>query len=383
MERGISVLGSTGSIGRQTLDAAERLGIRVYAISANKSVNLLEEQARKLHPELVAVTDETAARDLKTRLADTPVRVVSGREGLCEAAVHPRADTVITAVMGTVGLKPTMAAIGEKKRIGLANKETLVCAGRLVMAAAKEKGAEIIPVDSEHSAIFQCLQGPGKMNRILLTASGGPFRGMKKAELEKVTLRQALAHPNWKMGSKITVDCATMMNKGLEFIEAMHLFSARPEQIRVLVHPQSIVHSMVEFCDHSVMAQMGVPDMRLPIELALTYPERGPAIAESLDLVKAGTLTFEEPDTENFPCLALAMESARAEGMQCAVMNAANEAAVDLFIREKIGFCDIYTLVEAAVRAVSRPDGSIDDILDADREARAFVYGKVGKACIS
>ena len=330
MKCGISILGSTGSIGRQSLDVAEKLGLRVCALTANRNTALAEEQARRFRPEVMAMYSHAAAAELKVRLADTPVKVVAGEDGLIEAAVHPQADTVVTAVVGTVGLRPTLAAIYEKKRIALANKETLVCAGRIVMEEAKRNGAEIIPVDSEHSAIFQCLAGGRPFRTIILTASGGPFRGMRREELMQVTVEDALRHPNWNMGPKITVDCATMMNKGLEFIEAMHLFGARPEQIRVLVHPQSIVHSMVEYPDHSIIAQMGMPDMRLPIELALTYPLRGPAVAPALDLTQVSALTFEHPDLEAFPCLGLAMEAARMRGTACAVMNAANETAVEL-----------------------------------------------------
>ena len=377
MKQAISILGSTGSIGRQSLDVAEKLGVRVCALTANRDVERIEAQARRFRPALVALRDRAAAAELKTRLADLPVRVAAGDDGLLEAAVYPEADTVITAVVGTVGLRPTLAAIYEKKRIALANKETLVCAGRIVMEEAGRSGAEIIPVDSEHSAIFQCLAGGRPYRAILLTASGGPFRGMTRQELAQVTLAQALRHPNWRMGPKITVDCATMMNKGLEFIEAMHLFAARPEQIRVLVHPQSIVHSMVEYPDGAVIAQMGTPDMRLPIELALTYPRRGPSIAPALDLTQTGPLTFENPDLDAFPCLGLAMEAARMRGTACAVMNAANETAVELFLREKIRFCEIYELVRSAVEALPASDGGIDAILEADREARRFVLGKV------
>ena len=377
MECGIAILGSTGSIGRQTLDVAEKLKLRVWAMTANRNVERVEIQARQFKPALVAMCDRAAAADLKTRLADTPVRVVAGEDGLLEAAVYPQAKTVVTAVMGTVGLRPTLAAIYERKRIALANKETLVCAGRIIMEKAGENEVEILPVDSEHSAIFQCLAGGRPFRSILLTASGGPFRGMSRQALSEVTLEAALRHPNWNMGPKITIDCATMMNKGLEFIEAMHLFGAHPDQIRVLVHPQSIVHSMVEYPELSVIAQMGTPDMRLPIEYALTYPQRGPAIAPALDLTQVGTLTFEKPDLQAFPCLGLAMEAARMCGTACAVMNAANEAAVDLFLHEKIRFCEIYALVRSAVEALPTADSSIDAVLEADREARRFVLGKV------
>ena len=377
MKCGISILGSTGSIGRQSLDVAEKLGLRVCALTANRNTALAEEQARRFRPEVMAMYSHTAAAELKVRLADTPVKVVAGEDGLIEAAVHPQADTVVTAVVGTVGLRPTLAAIYEKKRIALANKETLACAGRIVMEEAKRNGAEIIPVDSEHSAIFQCLAGGRPFRTIILTASGGPFRGMHREELMQVTVEDALRHPNWNMGPKITVDSATMMNKGLEFIEAMHLFGARPEQIRVLVHPQSIVHSMVEYPDHSIIAQMGMPDMRLPIELALTYPLRGPAVVPALDLTQVSALTFEHPDLEAFPCLGLAMEAARMRGTACAVMTAANETAVELFLNRKIRFCQIYEYVRSAVEALPASDSGIDGVLEADREARRFVLGKV------
>ena len=306
------------------------------ALSAKSDIGLLEEQVRKYRPALAAVYDEKAARDLAVRLKDSPVKVVSGIYGLIEAATIARADTVVTAVVGTVGLVPTLAAIETGKRIALANKETLVCAGELVMQASKRFGAEILPVDSEHSAIFQCLEGSDKAyERILLTASGGPFRGKTASQLEKVTLNEALSHPSWNMGRKITVDSATLMNKGLEFIEAMHLYSARPEQIEILVHPQSIVHSMVEFTDHSVIAQLSVPDMRLPIQYALTYPERQQSLTPPLDLTELGTLSFEKPDLETFKCLQIALDTAKIHGTACAVMNAANEAAVSLFFTGK------------------------------------------------
>lgn len=379
MKRRISVLGSTGSIGRQSLEVIESLGCGVAALTANRDVELMEAQARKFHPALVAMYDENAAGDLRVRLADTGIKVAGGMEGLVEAACMAQADTVITAVVGTVGLKPTMAAIKERKRIALANKETLVCAGRLVMEAARDRGAEILPVDSEHSAIFQCLMGnrAGDIKRILLTASGGPFRGKKPHELSGVTREQALAHPNWSMGAKITVDSATLMNKGLEYIEAMHLFGVSPEQIKILVHPQSIIHSMVEYTDNSVIAQLGMPDMRLPIQLALTYPERVSSLTPELDLTKAKALTFEEPDMDTFRCLKLAIESAPRTDAACAVMNAANEAAVGLFLEDKISFDRIYELVSGAVETLgSSCADTIDDILAADMAARQEVSRK-------
>ena len=371
--RNIAVLGSTGSIGTQTLEAAELLGVGVCALTANRSTSLLEQQARRFNPKAVAMRDEDSAADLRVRLADTDIKVLSGEAGVTEAASAPEADTVVTAVVGVAGLKPTMAAIAAGKRIALANKETLVCAGDHVTAAAEASGSEIIPVDSEHSAVFQCLQGSGgnPVRSIILTASGGPFRGMTYGELSKVTPAMALRNPNWDMGAKVTIDSATMMNKGLEVIEAMHLFSVKPDMIRVLVHPQSIVHSMVEFCDGSVAAQMAVPDMRLPIQYALTYPKRCPSLAARLDLAHTAALTFEEPDLMVFRCLALALDTARRGEKACAVMNAANEVAVQMFLEGRIGFNGIYELTEKVLeRAQLAGDPSLGDILDADAEAR-------------
>jgi 1-deoxy-D-xylulose-5-phosphate reductoisomerase len=314
---------------------------------------------------------------MKVRLGDTKIKVVSGMAGLLEAATCDAADIVVTAVVGTVGLKPTLAAIEKGKRIALANKETLVCAGEHVMKAAHASGAEILPVDSEHSAIFQCLDGHREkaFKRILLTASGGPFRGKSPGELEKVTYREALSHPNWQMGRKITVDSSTLMNKGLEFIEAMHLYNASPEQIKILIHPQSIIHSMVEFSDNSVIAQLSVPDMRLPIQYALTYPERQTSLTQELDLAKIGALTFEEPDLSAFRCLKLALDTARIKGTACAVMNAANEAAVSLFLEEKISWNEIYECVADALdRIKNNGSPSVDEILSVDAEARQIVF---------
>ena len=377
MVTSLSILGSTGSIGRQSLAAAAHLGIPVAAVAAQRSVALLEQQARQFRPRLVAVYDETAAKALRIALADTPTRVVSGPEGLMEAAALPEADCVVTAVSGSVGLLPTLAAVDAGKRIALANKETLVCAGAIVMARAAERGAEIVPVDSEHSAIFQSLGGVLRnraMKRILLTASGGPFRGMTREETYGKTPAEALRHPNWCMGAKITVDSATMMNKGLEFIEAMHLFGASPDRITVLIHPESVVHSAVEFVDGSVVAQMAAPDMLLPIQYALTFPERAPSLCAPLDLFRAGTLHFEAPDLENTPCLALAMDAARRGGLAPCVLSAANEAAVGLFLAEKIPFGKISECVAAALDSIDmNGQPTLDDILAADRAARAFV----------
>ena len=373
----VSLLGSTGSIGRQSLDVIAACGMSVAAITANSSVSLLEEQARKFHPQLAVAYDEAAAKDLNVRLADTDVRVASGMEGLLEAATLPQADTVLTSVVGMIGLRPTLAAIGEKKRIALANKETLVCAGELVMRSAKEAGAEIIPVDSEHSALFQCLEcsrDRGEVKRLILTASGGPFFGKTRGELEHVTRADALKHPNWSMGAKITTDSATLMNKGLEFIEAMRLYRMPPEKIAITVHRQSIVHSMVEYCDHAVLAQLGVPDMRLPIEYALTYPHRCQAVAGELDLLRCPPLTFEEPDYDTFRCLALALEAAKKPGNPCAVLNGANEAAVGLFLSDKIRFLEIAELVEYALEQVPQgPADTLEQVLEADAAAREAV----------
>ena len=377
MTKAISLLGSTGSIGRQTLEVARELGLRVAALTANRSVDLLERQAREFLPGLVVLGDMASAMDLAKRLRGLPIRVAYGMEGLIEAASLDEADTVVTAVVGMVGLRPTLAAIEKGKRIALANKETLVCAGELVTAAADRCGAEIVPVDSEHSAIFQCLQGcrdKAEVRKLILTCSGGPFYGKKFEELEGMTREKALQHPNWSMGAKITVDCATLMNKGLEFIEAMRLYRMTPDQIQVVIHRQSIVHSMVEFVDGAVMAQMGTPDMRLPIQLALTYPDRIASPVEPLDLLSCGSLSFSAPDLENFPCLALARECARLGGTACPAMNGANEEAVALFLAEKIGFYDIYRLVSQAVERVPFVGSpTLEEILMADRQAREVV----------
>ena len=375
MSKVISLLGSTGSIGRQSLEVIAACGMEVAALTANRRTQELEEQCRRFRPALAAVMDPEAVADLRVRLADTPVRVVSGSEGLEEAARLERADTVITAVMGMVGLRPTLAAIEAGKRIALANKETLVCAGELVMEAAARRGVDVVPVDSEHSAIFQCLQGcrdHGEIARLILTCSGGPFFGYTREQLAQVTLERALKHPNWSMGAKITVDSATLMNKGLEFIEAMRLYRLPPEKISIVIHRESIIHSLVEYCDHAMLAQLGVPDMRLPIQYALTWPARTPAVAEALDLLSCPPLTFAPPDQETFSCLALALEAARTGGTATAVLNGANEAAVGLFLEEKISFLEIADRVERAlaqVGVVHNP--TLEDILAADAQARA------------
>ena len=376
MVNAISILGSTGSIGKQTINVAKRLNLPVKAISVQRSITFAEQQARELNPELVAVFDEDAARALRENLSDTNIRVVSGEQGLIEAATIESADCVVTAVSGAIGLKPTLAAIDTGRRIALANKETLVCAGDIVMARAKEKGAEILPVDSEHSAIFQCLCGrnPGELRKILLTGSGGPFRGKAIEELEHITPEQAVRHPNWSMGAKISVDSATMMNKGLEFIEAMHLFACKPDDIEVIVHPESIIHSMVELVDGSVIAQLGVPDMELPIQLALTYPERAASGSDRLNFFSLGKMTFEQPDLKKLPCLDMAIQSAKIGGTATTVLSAANEVAVALFLNHQIGYNDIYRSVAEAlehVKFTAKPD--LETILEADHAARIYV----------
>lgn len=378
--RTISILGSTGSIGRQTLEVAQALGLKVAALTVNSSVELAEAQARAFKPQLVAAADEKAAEDLKLRLADTNVRVVGGREGLIEAATLEEADTVVTAVVGIAGLEPTLAAIEQGKRIALANKETLVCAGELVMSAARRYGAEIVPVDSEHSAIFQCLEGnkSRELKRIILTASGGPFYGNDRQALSLVTKEQALRHPNWAMGAKITVDSATLMNKGLEFIEAMRLYDVPPEQITIAVHRESIVHSMVEYCDGAILAQLGAPDMRVPIQYALTWPDRTPGPATPLDLFSCPPLTFARPDVETFRCLKLALECARLGGTSTAILNGANEAAVALFLADRISLTRIDELVERALERVDVvQDPGLADIRAADEAARRIVFQSI------
>ncbi len=377
MSKSISVLGSTGSIGRQTLQVAEELGLRVAALAAGRQIDLLEQQARQFRPCLAAVYEESAARELRERLRGLPIEVMSGMEGLVAAAELAEADTVVTAVMGSVGLEPTLAAIRKKKRIALANKETLVCAGELVMAETKKYGAEIVPVDSEHSAIFQSLQGckdRGEIKRLLLTCSGGPFFGRTFAELEHMTAADALRHPNWTMGAKITIDSATLMNKGLEIIEAMRLYGLPLAQVEAVIHRQSIVHSLVEFRDGAMLAQLGTPDMKLPIRYALTYPYRAQTPDRTLDLLSCGALTFSAPDEEAFPCLRIAKECAAAGGTACAIMNGANEVAVAQFLRGEIGFNDIPRRVEQALSRVAvKYQPSLGDILEADRSGREAV----------
>ena len=378
MTKYLSVLGSTGSIGRQTLEVVELMPeIKVVALAAGSNVERMAAQCRQFMPELAVMGDEKTALELKNAISGLPIKVLWGMDGLIAAAEYEKADTVLTAGVGMMGLRPTLAAIRKKKRIALANKETLVCAGELVMAEAREHGAEIIPVDSEHSAIFQCLMGSRskeEIRRLILTCSGGPFFGKSPEELKNITKADALRHPNWKMGNKITIDCSTLMNKGLEVIEAMRLYSLPLSQVDVVIHRQSIVHSLVEFRDGAVMAQLGTPDMRVPIRLAMTYPNRGENPAEPLDLLSCGPLTFHKPDEEAFPCLTLAKEAAEQGGTACSAMNGANEAAVALFLEDRIGFYDIPRLVRRAMDSVpyvACPD--LCEILEADSAARKAV----------
>ncbi len=369
------ILGSTGSIGTQSLEVARQQGYSVSGLVAGSNIDLLEKQAREWKPKTVAVFDEDKAKELKIKLVDTSVKVLSGSEGVCEVA-EGEGDTVINAIVGIAGLKPTLAAIESGKTIALANKETLVTGGEIVNRKAKEKSVKILPVDSEHSAIFQSLQGApeGSLKKILLTASGGPFFGKKKSDLENVTVKEALNHPNWSMGAKITIDSATLMNKGLEVIEAVHLFGIPADNIEVLVHRQSIIHSGVELSDGAVIAQLGTPDMRLPIQYALTYPKRSDYAFEKLDLFKVGTLTFEKPDTNTFRCLPLCIEAINKGGILPTVVNGANEEAVRLFLDGKCEFLQIAELVEKALNSVNNiKDFTLDDIFAADSLAREIV----------
>lgn len=381
-EKNISVLGSTGSIGTQTLEIArEYKGINIRAISANSNIELLEAQAREFSPELVCVMNEEKAKTLKIKLADTPVRVVSGRAGLTEAATVDAVDTVVTAVVGISGLEPTIAAINAGKDIALANKETLVTGGHIVTALAKEKNVKILPVDSEHSAIFQSMLGmrdEKEIKRIILTASGGTFYGKKRSDLENVTPEQAMHNPNWDMGAKVTIDSSTLVNKGLEVIEAKWLFGVSVDDIKVVVHRQSVLHSAVEFTDNAVIAQLGAPDMRLPIQFALTYPNRLPMRDNELDLIKYGSLTFEEPDTETFYALELAKRAGREGGTLATIFNSADEAAVELFMKGKLAYLGITDAICHAMdihKNIQNP--SLDDIYNADKEAREIVKAMV------
>lgn len=373
MAKIISIIGSTGSIGRQTLEAAKNLGVKVAALSANSNIELLEKQVREFKPDIVSVGNTELAKELSYRLGDTGVEVVWGQEGMKRVVEHSEVDTVVTSVVGTAGLIPTMHAIRHKKNIALANKETLVTAGQLVMEEAKKNNVNIFPVDSEHSAIYQCLLGnkDKQVEKIIITASGGPFRGKKIEELKNITPMQALKHPNWSMGNKITIDSATLMNKGLEVIEAKWLFQRDLDSIQVLVHPQSIIHSMVQYVDGSVMAQLGSPDMRIPIQLALTYPDRCQNDFNKLDFLKCPPLTFEEPDIATFKCLRLAYSSLETGGTMAAAMNAANEIAVAAFLDNRIGFTEIADTIE---RVMQKHNVNIcpcmDDIIEVDSWAR-------------
>lgn len=381
MTENLSILGSTGSIGTQALKVCELLNLKVSALTANSNVELLENQARKFKPQLVVMGTEEKAKDLKLRLSDTDVKVSYGMDGLCEAATIDGADTILNSVVGMIGLKPTLEAISAKKNIALANKETLVTGGSLVMSAAKENGIKMYPVDSEHSAIFQCLQGcPDDkiLKRLILTASGGPFFGRSYEELKDVTVEQALKHPNWSMGAKITIDSATMMNKGLEIIEARWLFDIPVDRIDVVVHRESIIHSMIEYIDNSVIAQMGVPDMKIPIQYALTYPNRIESDVQQLDLTKLSSLTFFEPDYDTFKCLRACKKSMELGGTAPVVANGANEVAVRMFLDKKISFTDIGDLVWESMTSIPLKEvKTLDDVLNADLAAREFVKNTV------
>lgn len=379
--KGIALLGSTGSIGTQSLDVCRMHGYRVVCLTANRRVDLMETQIREFRPDLVSMMDPVAADDLRTRVADTGTKVLSGMDGLIECATYSGADTVLNAVVGMVGLQPTLAAIQAKKTLALANKETLVAGGHLVTNTAKAYGVDILPVDSEHSAIFQCLQGSpekGAVKKLILTASGGPFFGKTLAELENVTAADALKHPNWDMGAKITIDSATMMNKGLEFIEAKWLFDMPIDAIDIVVHRESVVHSAIAYQDNSVIAQLGVPDMRIPIQYALTYPRRLPSPVQELSLVDYGKLTFYAPDYDTFRCINVCKDAFAAGGLRPAAANGANEESVRLFLNGKIKFTDIAVLNRAAMEACPQvADYTLDDVLQADRAARDYVIEAV------
>ncbi len=376
MAKNISILGSTGSIGTQTLDVVREIGgIGVKAITANKNIDLLEKQIREFKPDLAAVMDEEAADILRNRVKDCPVKILSGIEGLIEAAVYEKSDTVVTSVVGNIGIVPTFEAIKAGKDIALANKETLVSAGELIIKAVEKYGVKIYPVDSEHSAIFQCLRGNegNKIRRILLTASGGPFRGRTRDELVNVRAEDALKHPNWNMGKKVTIDSASLMNKGLEVIEAKWLFGVGVDDIEVLIHPQSIVHSAVEYEDGAIIAQMGEPDMKVPIQYALTYPKRVKNSFPKIDFAKRNSLTFEKPDMDTFKCLSLAYRAIKTGGTLPTVMNGANEIAVSAFLENKIGFLDIADIIEKTMDSYTvKYDYTVEDLVDADKWARKF-----------
>lgn len=377
----IGILGSTGSIGTQTLEIVRsNPDLQVVALAAGSNVSLMEQQVREFHPLLAVMGSEEASADLKSRIADTGTKVLAGMEGMLELAVLPQMEVLVTAIVGMIGIRPTIAAIKARKTIALANKETLVTAGHIIMPLAKEKGVSILPVDSEHSAIFQSMHGENRerVSKILLTASGGPFRGKKTEELQDITVEDALKHPNWSMGRKITVDSATLVNKGLEVMEAKWLFDVEPEQIRVVVHPQSIIHSMVEYVDGGIMAQLGMPDMKLPIQYALFYPDRRPMDGKRVDFFALKSISFEEPDIKTFRGLQLAYDAIAAGGSMPTVFNAANEKAVGLFLDKKIRFLAIYDLIQGAMeqhKVISNP--TVDEILEAEAQAHAYISGKL------
>lgn len=377
----IGILGSTGSIGTQTLEIVRsNPDLQVIALAAGSNVSLMEQQVREFHPMLVVMGSEEAATDLKNRIADTDTRVSAGMEGMLELAILPQMEVLVTAIVGMIGIRPTIAAIKAGKTIALANKETLVTAGHIIMPLAKEKGVSILPVDSEHSAIFQSMHGENRerVSKILLTASGGPFRGKRTEELQDITVEDALKHPNWSMGRKITVDSATLVNKGLEVMEAKWLFDVEPEQIQVVVHPQSIIHSMVEYVDGGIMAQLGMPDMKLPIQYALFYPDRRPMDGRRVDFFALKSISFEEPDIKTFRGLQLAYDAIAAGGSMPTVFNAANEKAVGLFLDKKIRFLAIYDLIQGAMeqhKVIANP--TVDEILEAEAQAHAYISGKL------
>ena len=377
----IGILGSTGSIGTQTLEIVRsKPDLQVIALAAGSNVSLMEQQVREFHPMLAVMGSEEAATDLKNRIADTDTRVSAGMEGMLELAILPQMEVLVTAIVGMIGIRPTIAAIKAGKTIALANKETLVTAGHIIMPLAKEKGVSILPVDSEHSAIFQSMHGENRerVSKILLTASGGPFRGKKTEELQDITVEDALKHPNWSMGRKITVDSATLVNKGLEVMEAKWLFDVEPEQIQVVVHPQSIIHSMVEYVDGGIMAQLGMPDMKLPIQYALFYPDRRPMDGRRVDFFALKSISFEEPDIKTFRGLQLAYDAIAAGGSMPTVFNAANEKAVGLFLDKKIRFLAIYDLIQGAMeqhKVIANP--TVDEILEAEAQAHAYISGKL------
>jgi len=377
MTKTLSILGSTGSIGTQSLDVARKRGYRISALAAFSNVDLIEKQIREFKPEVAALVDEKAAEDLRVRCADTDTKIYSGLDGVCECAREKSCDTVLNSVVGMAGLKPTLAAIEAKKKIALANKETLVAGGKLVYEKAEENGVDILPVDSEHSAIFQCLQAchdKKQLKKIILTASGGPFFGKTIDELKNVTVADALKHPNWSMGAKITIDSATMMNKGLELIEAVWLFKMNPKDIDIVVHRESIIHSLIEFDDNSVLAQLGLPDMRIPIQYALTFPDRFESPVGELNLAKCGTLTFYEPDYDTFKCINLCRKAITMGGLFPAAVNSANEQANKMFREGKIGFPDIYERTASVLEKIPEYDNyNYDDVMEIDALSRELV----------